>query len=87
MQNPFDCVPCTSLYTSTPPISDGRQSAEEEEKKRKERKEGKPRQCVKEEGGRVCCINLDVKKNETTEQDPPRTCPSPDVQEAWTGAP
>lgn len=42
-------------------------------KRRKERKEraGKPRQRVKEEGGRVCCVNLDVKKNETTEQDPP----------------
>lgn len=26
---------------------------------------------MKEEGGRVCCVNLDVKKNETTEQDPP----------------
>ena len=53
MQNPSDSVPCISLFTSIELTSDRWQSTKEEEKTREE----KPRQSVKEEKGRVCCVN------------------------------
>ena len=60
IQDPFDCVPCTSLFTSTEPTSDKWQGVEKEEKE--EREEIRWRSWVSrgERFVEVCCVNLDI---------------------------